>query len=411
MGCNGNLNLNPFLTSISTLTLTFRFVILGSYSLNTGSSLITDRIRKLTDHEGLIFHPIAAGGFSAGYYLHSHLPFKPEDFYFSDEAGDILVLLSGSVYNKSELYPLCNITRPVPDPQLIAILFRQEGPGFIRKLNGDFAIFIMQPMKKQVYLFRDHVGIRPLAWNADRQTLSFSSDMTGLCRVFSSDQKIDPDYLMGYFKFIDYRKAPCEKVKKLPPGHFLHFSEEGTEIKKYWAPEKIRIDSKLTHDGMISDMKSILRDAVKIRCDSRFNAGSHVSSGLDSGIVSTLARKEYRHQETFYGFSWSPADYNPINVKYDERELVRKLCLKTDILPLFSDMGGSDFPEIVSSFYDNHGFFSEDKTISQAVGVDTNLIFSGWGGDEFISTSPPAIEADLLRSMKLCLYLRRNQIG
>jgi asparagine synthase (glutamine-hydrolysing) len=77
-------------------------VILGSYSLNTGSSSITDRIRKVTDHEGLSFHQIAASSFSGGYYLHSRLPFTPDDFYFSDEADDILVLLSGSVYNKFE---------------------------------------------------------------------------------------------------------------------------------------------------------------------------------------------------------------------------------------------------------------------------------------------------------------------
>jgi asparagine synthase (glutamine-hydrolysing) len=254
------------------------------------------------------------------------------------------------------------------------------------------------------------VGIRPLAWIADRQTLSFSSDMTGLCRAFSSDQKIDPGYLMGYFKFIDYRITPCKKVKKLLPGHFLHFSEKGTEIKKYWAPEKIRINRKLTHEGMISDMKSLLRDAVKIRCDSRFNAGSHVSSGLDSGIVSTLARKEYRHQETFYGFSWSPGEYISKDAEFDERDLVNKSCTNADIMPVYSDMDQPDFVRIVSSFYDNHGFFSEDKASGQAVEADANLIFSGWGGDEYISTGVWIIELDLLAGLRLSTFFKRNPI-
>ena len=70
--------------------------------------------------------------------------------------------------------------------------------------------------------------------------------LMGLCRVFSGSWGIDNDYLLRYFKYIDYRKTPCEKVKKLLPGHFLHFSENGVELIKYWKPERIRIDRKLT---------------------------------------------------------------------------------------------------------------------------------------------------------------------
>jgi len=385
-------------------------VILGSYSPIKGQSVIGDRIRKATDRDGLSFHPIVNCCFSGGYYLHPRLPFRSDDFYFSDEAGDIKVLLSGSVYNRSELYSLCKLTGPVPDPQLVADLFLHEGPGFVEKLNGDFAIFILQPSKKQAYLFRDHVGIRPMAWIADRHILSFSSDDINLSRAFFGDHKIDPDYLLGYFKFIDYRKTPVMKVAKLLPGHFLRFSEKGVEITKYWAPEKIRIDLKLTHQEMISDMKSILSDAVRIRCDSRFNAGSHVSSGLDSGIVSTMARKEYWHQKTFYGFSWSPSEYSSKDTAFDERELVVKSCENADILPVYSAIDQVDFSRIVSSFFDNHGFFSEAAVVEQAVKSNTNLIFSGWGGDDFISTGVWIMELDLLMRLKLGAFFRRNRV-
>jgi asparagine synthase (glutamine-hydrolysing) len=387
-------------------------MILGaiSFSNHTDRPSVLDNIRAWNSSENLFFQKASYGNFKGGYFLNTRLPYTPADFYYSDERNEIMVLVSGVVYNKPELVHHCNITEQVPAPELIAELFRHEGPGFIGKLNGDFIIFIYQQGKKQAYLFRDHVGIRPLAYATNSHTLWFSSDIIGLCRVFSDGQSIDSDYLLGYFKYIDYRKTPWEKVKKLLPGHFLHFSENGIEIKKYWQPEKIKVDKTLSHDKMLADLKSLLVDAVRIRCDHRFRAGAHVSSGIDSGVVSALARKEYAQQDTFYGFSWSPADYNHSDVKYDERELVRTLCMKTGISPLFSEMGTGNFPEIVSSFYDNHGFFSEGSTINHAVDFDTNLIFSGWGGDEFISTAAAAIEPDLLRRLKLCLYLRRNQI-
>ena len=34
---------------------------------------------------------------------------------------------------------------------------------------------------------------------------------------------MDSEFFLGYFKYIDYRRTPDPKVKKLSPGHFLSF--------------------------------------------------------------------------------------------------------------------------------------------------------------------------------------------
>jgi len=385
---------------------------LGSFSLSSSSknSDTFDNIRKATDFEGLIYHPVDIGDFTGGFFINPRLPYKHSDFYYFNEANDLLVLISGSVFNKSELFFNCNISTPLPDPELISILFLKEGPAFVKQLNGDFSIFIGRPAKREAYLFRDHVGVRPIAFSTGRQTLFFSSDILGLCRAFSKGEPVDSEYLLGYFKYIDYRRTPNRLVKKLLPGHFLHFSDRGIVISKFWEPEKVRIEKKLTYGQMLSELKTILEDAVKIRCDARFTAGAHVTGGLDSGVVSALARKEYAHQHDFYGFSWSPANYVIENVRYDERELVRKSCKATNIQPVFSDTESKDFMKLICDFYDNQGYFHEDKTSEQATQLSTNLILSGWGGDEFISTGDRGIETDLLLHLSLFSFFRRNKI-
>jgi asparagine synthase (glutamine-hydrolysing) len=385
-------------------------MIIGSFSPAGNSPSVIDRIRKTTAHEGLVFIPVAHGDFTGGYFPESRLPYASSDYYYYNDADDVLVLMWGAVYNRAELIDTGRNTKPVPDPELIAGMFLQDGPGFVEKLNGDFAIFIGQPAKKQGYLFRDHVGIRPLAYTVDAQTLCFSSDIVGLCGAFSDDRVIDREYLLGYFKYIDYRRAPDERVKKLPPGHFLHFSESGFVITKYWEPGKIRVDKRLPYETMLSELKNIVTDAVRIRSDRRFNAGAHVTGGLDSGIVATMARKEYSDQEHFYGFSWSPPGFTPSDIKYDERELIFSTCNNAGILPVFSEMNGSEFLRIVSKYYSNQGYFSEDKTAEQAVIAGTNLIFSGWGGDEFISTGDRGIETDLLTGFHWRTFFHRNPV-
>ncbi len=385
-------------------------MIIGSFSTVGNFPVVIDRIRETTDHEGLIFHPVVHGDFIGGYFMQSRLPYVSDEYYYFSENDDILVLVCGVIYNRAGLIDAVNNTKQVSGPELIAGLFLQDGPAFVKKLNGDFAILIVQPVKKQAFLFRDHVGIGPLAYTVEAQTLYFSSDIISLCRAFSDGRVIDSEYLLSYFKYIDYRRTPDERVKKLPPGHFLHFSESGIVITKYWEPEKIRIDKQLPYETMLSELKSIVTDAVIIRSDRRFNAGAHVTGGLDSGVVATLARREYSHQDCFYGFSWSPGDFIASDIKYDERELIYKMSKNAGIRPVFSDINSRDFLRLVSQYYSNQGYFSEDKIVEQAVNTGTNLIFTGWGGDEFISTGDRGIETDLLTGFNWSTFFRRNPV-
>ncbi len=387
-------------------------MIFGCISISDqeASPEILRTIRRCVVSKGFVYHEVAFAGLIGGYYLHERLPLTPDDFYFSDDINDIQVLLSGFIYNRAELMSFCSITAPVPDPELIAGMFLREGADFVKRLNGDFAFCIVRPALKQAYLYRDHVGIRPMAWANDRHGIFFSTDIHGLCRALYDGRLIDSDYLLGTFKYIDYRKTPNKKVSKVLPGHYLSVSQDGVRINKYWEPESFGIDYKLTYDQMISDLRSILFDAVRIRCDYRFTAGAHVSSGLDSGIVSALARREYQDQEIFNGFSWSPADFNAEKLKFDEREIALKACEKSNIRLILSEMSVTDFSSKVSSCYDNNGFYTEDKTLDQAVILGTNLIFSGWGGDEFISTGYRGLDLDLLAGIKLRAFFRRNPL-
>ena len=395
-----------------TLKLPILLMIFGSFAGSPNGSVIAsiDPFKGSSETRSFV-HKVNREGFTGGFCINPLLPYVASDFYYSDDAEDIMVLMSGCVYNKSEYFNLKNISNQSSDPEIVANLFRSEGPDFVRRLNGDFTIFILQPLKKQAYLFRDHLGVRPLAWTMNSRTLHFSSDIIGLCRAFSEGQTIDDDYLMGYFKYIDYRKTASAKVKKLLPGHWMRFSPDGAEITRYWEPEKIKLSKRLLYEDMLAELKSLVGDAVRIRCDHRFTAGAHVSSGLDSGIVSALARKEYPQQKTFYGFSWTPDVFTSKNIEYDERILVNKACEKADIRPVFSNINVSDFTHYVSDYYYNQGYFIEDKTIEQAVTVNTNLVFSGWGGDEFISTGARAIESDLLFGLKLRTFFRRHPLN
>jgi len=384
----------------------------GSFT-SFNSSSYSPLFRKVCDtaeNEDLSLNYVSAKGFEGGFYLNRRLPYSPEDFYFSDSENDIVVLAKAGFYNKPELFAHLGLKDPVPEPELIASLFIKEGPAFAERVNGDFAIFICRPAKNEAYLIRDQVGISPLAYATENQTLYFSYDITGLSKLFAKESQIDTEYLLGYFKYIDYRRTPVGKVRKLLPGHYLHFSGGEATLKCYWDPSKIRFNRKLHYDSVVTDLQALVSDAVKIRCDRRFIAGAHVSGGLDSGMTSILARREYIEQNDFYGFSWSSAIYDPGEGVYNEREMVSETCRSSGITPVFSDMSADDYLRYINNFYGNQGYFLEEKVTEQASERKVNLLFSGWGGDEFISTGDRGIEIDLLKGLHLSKFFRRNPV-
>lgn len=360
--------------------------------------------------QGLKSQNIEAPGFSGIFYLNHHLPLEPHDFFFHDTGNDVLVLMSGYIYNRLELDGIGGAGSSQPDPVLAANMFLGEGPDFVKKLNGDFALFICRPGERRAFLFRDHVGIRPLAWVLDNDILFFSTDLMQLCRVLAADKGPDTTWLTSSFRFVDPGCTPFDKVKHVSPGHWLEFGSRRVKSAKYWDPAKIRVDTRMQYDTMISDLKRLIADAVAIRCDNRFNMAAHVSSGLDSALVAAEVRKKNGSGSPFMGYSWSPVKFNAENLPHDERDLVKSFCRFTGITPVFSGITPEKFHENTKRLFYNGGFFIEDDLVEQASADGFNLIFSGWGGDEFFSTGDRGIETDLIRSLRLRLYFQRNPV-
>lgn len=385
-------------------------MICGCYTFRDSSFPLPSCSFFPGSEEALRFYPVDAEGFNGGYYLHDRLPLCSRDIYYCNPESDMLVMFSGYIYNREEFSGGPDLSAGDPEPSLAARMFLKEGPDFVRRLNGDFAIFICRPALRRAYLFRDHAGIRPVSYAISDGNLFFSSDTRELCRFIGTGAAPDRFWLTGLFRYIDFSRTPSPKVRRLPPGHYLEFSRDKTRLTKFWNPEKIRTDRKMNYDVMLSDLQELLNDAVVIRCDRRFTAGAHVSSGLDSAMVAALARRRYNSQPSFYGYSWSPANFTAGEIPYDERNLVRSMCAATGIIPVFTGITRDQFLKNLARIFYNGGFYIEEEIAGQASAAGTNLIFSGWGGDEFISTGDRGIETDLLRHLSLRTYFRRNPV-
>lgn len=365
------------------------------------------RVRDYIQSEGLIFHRVHTENFEGGFFLHERNPRTEADFYYSDKKTGISVLMWGTIYNIKELSQKYFGGKPVSSPELAARLYGIKGSRLAAEMNGDFTIFI-NDNDTRAFLTRDHPGISPAAYIAEGRSVCFSTDIMALCNA--SEGETDREYLMSYLRFTDRRKCLNKRVKKLLPSKVLEIAPQG--IGERWYPSgRVEPLKGLTPKQVVSDLRRLTEDAVRIRCDNRFIAGAHVSGGIDSGIVAAIARKEYASQQPFRGFSWSPESYTAAGAQYDERELARLTCTHCGMAPVFSDIDSKSLATATEAYSDNQGFFSESRSVEQAAERGVNLVFSGWGGDEFISTGRRGIELDLLRELKFGAYLAFNRGG
>ncbi|WP_313114049.1 asparagine synthase-related protein [Aequorivita sediminis] len=382
--------------------------IQNQYSKNFNDNLFS--IQNNLNWVGAQFHEVNYKDFKGRILIHENHPYSPTHYYAIDKSVDTLVLFSGTLYNKVDLlskFKLADDTMSTAN--LILCAYKTWGEQFVSKLNGDFAIVIYDFAKSALYFYRDHVGVQPLAYTKKGGDYFFSSDAIALCKSLYKD--VDKGYLLKWLSgaYGMYSILPSNRVQKIKPGHYLSISANSLKENKYWFPEKIKIDKHLTLDTVKSEITALLQRAVSTRADKRFFASAHLSGGLDSSIVASLAKKEYAQQKDFYGFSWSAAEEGTENISFDERQLVKDTCELTGIKEVPFFITDKDYKEYEDDWRIATYLYEEVKTRKDAQNLGVNLIFSGWGGDEFISINNRGIDADLFFNLQWAALLKKHR--
>ncbi|HSW65218.1 MAG TPA: asparagine synthase-related protein [Dissulfurispiraceae bacterium] len=369
------------------------------------------QIRQALSFDDAVFFSFGQGAFQGGFFLHSRFPETHDDITYFDEKEQLWIVVSGQIYNSAEISQLLGLPRSSPVPQLIGKAYLTWGPHFAQRLNGDFALVIYSEHRQELLVYRDHFGVQPLAWSWQDGAFFFSSDALSLCRSLFPVAKIRSDWFLNHFLLTNRLLSAHPEVKKLTPGHFLKVTSAGAEEHKYWFPEKIKKNKSLSYHQAVSGLHRLVRDAVAIRSDSRYKAGSHFSGGLDSALVAALARARFASQEAFPVFSYSPENLEPKDPEKDERSLVREGAQFANLQPVFLTLDKAGYQKILKDYFFNAGSIYEDAVRLKAREHGVNLLFSGWGGDEFISKSAGGALSDLFFELKWSTLLKSMPVN
>ncbi len=151
------------------------------------------------------------------------------------------------------------------DCEVILALYREKGINFLEDLNGIFAFALYDEEKDDFLIARDHIGVIPLY-------IGYDSDGKVYC---ASELKA----LEGF----------CERYEPFLPGHY-YWSKEG-KMTRWYTRDWMTYDAVKDNPASVSAIHDALEAAVKRQLMSDVPYGVLLSGGLDSSVISAIAKK------------------------------------------------------------------------------------------------------------------------
>lgn len=242
----------------------------------------------------------------------------------ANEAGDVVCVFNGEVYNFPELRERLaaagHEVRGTGDTPVIPHLYEEHGLDFVERLDGMFALALWDAGRGRLVLARDRLGKKPLLWTelADG-TLAFASELKALLRLPGLRREVDPEALDAYLalQYVPGDRTGLRGVQKLLPGHLLVAEGGRTEVRRYWRAAPI--DEERSEEEWLELVRETVREAVRKRLTADVPLGALLSGGIDSSVVVALmAEASSSPVRTFtVGFG---------EPRYDERPFARAVA-------------------------------------------------------------------------------------
>ena len=208
--------------------------------------------------------------------------------------GEYIICYNGQIYNTKELKNILTKNgfsfNSYSDTEVLLKSYIHFGNDVVNHLNGIFAFAIWDTSKNELFMARDHFGVKPLFYTIQDNTLVFSSEIKCLFKYPGIEKIIDTQGISELFG-IGPAHTPGTTIFKdifeLKPAHFAIFNKYGLNIRKYWKltskPHKENLEQTSEH------LEDLLKDSITRQLVSDVPLCTFLSGGLDSSIISKFA--------------------------------------------------------------------------------------------------------------------------
>ncbi len=190
------------------------------------------------------------------------------------------------------------------DTEVILHAYERWGIDALHKFRGMFAFGLWDNRKKELYLVRDRIGIKPLYYSIHHGRLTFASETKALLEDPDQPRAVSEEALYHYLSFLTTPgpQTLFEGIQKLAPGTWLRVKADGAvQEYRYWDVwDHTQPLTNVSDDEISERVLEELRTAVQLRKVSDVPVGVFLSGGIDSSTNAALfSEGESRPIRTF----------------------------------------------------------------------------------------------------------------
>lgn len=302
----------------------------------------------------------------------------------TNEDQTVWLVFNGEIYNfreiRADLKRRGHLFSTQSDTEVIIHAYEEYGEKCVEYFNGMFAFAIWDLARQRLFLARDRLGIKPLHYWATRDGIVFGSELKAVLADPSVPQEIDFSALDLYLT-LEYIPVPLtifKDIQKLPPGHWLTFSEDGLKVEQYWDVPVLEIptDSR----DYVDQLLALIDDAVRLRLVSDVPLGAFLSGGIDSStVVASMSHAMSTPVQTF-SIGFDDATYNELPFARLVARTFETEHEESLLEPNIAELA----EELVAHLDEPFGDFSIFPTylVSKVARRSVKVVLSGDGGDE-----------------------------
>lgn len=260
-----------------------------------------------------------------GYYISKHVALGHKRLIVIDleggkqpmmesyEHGEYIIVYNGQIYNTKELKRTLIDNgfefNSRSDTEVILKSYIHYGNDVVHYLNGVFAFAIWNTKTQEIFLARDHFGVKPLFYTLKENTFIFGSEIKALFKYPGIEKIIDAQgisELLGIGPAHTAGTTVFKDIYEIKPAHFAIFNKSGLHIERYW-----KLESKEHTDDFKTTCEKVeylLEDSITNQLVSDVPLCVFLSGGLDSSIIAKYA-SDYCKKQNMEPLSTFSIDY------------------------------------------------------------------------------------------------------
>lgn len=302
----------------------------------------------------------------------------------------ISVIFNGEIYNYHELRKEIKNYKFISgcDTEVIIAAYLKWGIDFVQRINGMFAIALLDRETDTVYLIRDRIGKKPLYYYKDiRNNVLFGSELKAVICSSLFQREINQD-VIGRFLYRSYIISPDTIYKntyKLEPGTIMEVSGDSIRKYKYWDVaskyNELKNEKITSYGEAKEELRTLLKEAIEQRMIADVPVGAFLSGGYDSSLVCAIAQEISNKKIKTFAIGFHEKKFNEAIYAKQIAEV-----LETDHEELYIDEQDMlDVLESIAHYYDEP--FADSSQIptmlvSKLAKGKVSVVLSGDGGDE-----------------------------